>query len=209
MAETHERCNQWRLPSLQEFGALTGIFEADQRTFDFVNRRRTKKHKSFALYFRPDEDAQYWKTFEIDLAKVESFVAIFPSPDNVVSVSEAAGKKLDGCFIGACTTAEEDLIIGAMILEAALKQGSKPVSRGKRLVVPGSKPIRHKLEKLGLIGIYKQAGFQVGVPGCSMCVGQGVDQAAEGEVWLSSQNRNFKNRMGRGRQLHPFLWERN
>ncbi len=192
---------------LQEFGALTGIFEADQRTFEFVNRRRTKKHKSSAQYFRPDDDAQYWKTFEIDLAKVQSFVAVFPSPDNVVPVSEVAGKKLDGCFIGACTTAEEDLIIGAMILEAALKQGCKPVGQGKRLVVPGSKPIRHKLEKLGLIDIYKQAGFQVGVPGCSMCVGQGVDQAGEGEIWLSSQNRNFKNRMGKGGSFHLLSWK--
>jgi homoaconitase/3-isopropylmalate dehydratase large subunit len=115
-----------------------------------------------------------------------------------VLVSEVVGKKLDGCFIGACTTAEEDLIIGAMILEEAMKQGSKPVRSGKRLVVPSSKPIRHKLEKLGLSEIYERAGFQVGVPGCSMCVGQGMDQAGEGEVWLSSQNRNFKNRMGKG-----------
>ena len=166
----------------------------------FIERRRIRKHKSSAIYFQPDEDAAYAQTFEIDLSKVQSSVALYPSPDNVVPVSEVAGTELDGCFIGACTTAEEDLIIGALVLSSGLQRGDKPVDHGRRIVVPGSKPIRHKLEKLGLLDIYKQAGFKVGVPGCSMCVGQGVDQAAAGEKWLSSQNRNFKNRMGPGMQ---------
>ncbi|KAK4946094.1 hypothetical protein LTR10_014896 [Elasticomyces elasticus] len=179
-----------------EFGAVTGIFEADERTMDFIGRRRTKKHKNDAVYFKADPDAEYAGRFEVDLSKVESFVAVHPSPDNVVPVSEVAGTRLDGTFIGACTTAEEDLVIGALVLKAGLERGQRPCDRGQRLVVPGSKPIRHKLEKIGLLDIYRRAGFRVGVPGCSMCVGQGVDQAAPGEVWLSSQNRNFPNRMG-------------
>lgn len=157
-----------------------------------------KKHKTDAVYFKADDDAVYVDTFEVDLSKVESFVAIYPSPDNVVPVSEASDVVLDGCFIGACTTAEEELIIGALVLSAGLKRGMIPVKHGRRLVVPGSKPIRHRLETLGLINIYKRAGFKIGVPGCSMCVGQGVDQAAPGEKWMSSQNRNFQNRMGPG-----------
>ncbi len=182
----------------EEFGAVTGIFEADERTVNFINRRRIAKHKKEAVYFMADEDAVYADTFEVDLSKVESFVAVHPSPDNVVPVSETSDVNLDGCFIGACTTAEEDLITGALVLSAGLAQGLRPVSHGRRLVVPGSKPIRHKLEQLGLIDIYQRAGFKVGVPGCSMCVGQGIDQAAPGEKWLSSQNRNFHNRMGPG-----------
>ena len=63
-------------------------------------------------------------------------------------------------------------------------------------MVPGSLPILHKLKDLGLVEIYKQAGFDVGIPGCSYCVGMSADKAGEGEVWLSSQNRNFENRMG-------------
>lgn len=164
----------------QEFGAVTGIFEADERTLEFVNRRRLKKHKSSAVYFKPDPDAVYAASFEIDLSKVRSFVAIYPSPDNVVPIIEVAGTKLDGCFIGACTTAEEDLIIGGMVLAEGLNKGWKPVNCGRRIMIPGSKPIRHKLQKLGLIDVYEQAGFRVGVPGCSMCVGQGMDQAEPG-----------------------------
>ncbi len=54
----------------QEFGAVTGIFEADERTLEFVNRRRLKKHKASAVYFKPDDDATYAESFEIDLSKV-------------------------------------------------------------------------------------------------------------------------------------------
>jgi homoaconitase/3-isopropylmalate dehydratase large subunit len=106
--------------------------------------------------------------------------------------------KLDGCFIGACTTAEEDLILAALVLEQGLKSGLKPVKKGKRKVVPGSMPILHRLRGLGLADIYEEAGFEIGIPGCSYCVGMSADQAAPGEVWISSQNRNFENRMGKG-----------
>jgi homoaconitase/3-isopropylmalate dehydratase large subunit len=139
---------------------------------------------------------------------VESFVARYPSPDDVVPVADVAGTKLDGCFIGACTTAEEDLILAALVLRAGLKKGLKPVSHGKRKVSPGSRPILHNLKAKGLLQIYEEAGFEIGVPGCSYCVGMGADKAGKGEVWLSSQNRNFENRMGPGKYpktlLHPY-----
>ena len=170
----------------------------DGVTNSFVSSRKVARHKSAAMYFRPDEDAVYAETHVIDLAKTESFVAKYPNPDDVVPVSEVAGTSLDGCFIGACTTAEEDLILGALVLEQGLKTGLRPVGTGKRKVVPGSRPILDKLRKSGLAAIYEQAGFEIGIPGCSYCVGMSADKAAEGEVWLSSQNRNFENRMGKG-----------
>ncbi|KAJ2981401.1 hypothetical protein NUW58_g6697 [Xylaria curta] len=181
-----------------ELGAVTGIFEPDERTVEYISRRIRSKDRSNAVYFRADPDAEYVEKHVIDLSKVTSFVALCPSPDNVSSVTELEDYKLDGCFIGACTTAEEDLIIGALVLQAGLDQGFEQVSEGRRVVVPGSRPIRRKLEDLGLLDIYRRAGFNVGVPGCSMCIGQGTDQAHAGEHWLSSQNRNFKNRMGPG-----------
>ncbi|KAI0534515.1 hypothetical protein GGR58DRAFT_482485 [Xylaria digitata] len=181
-----------------EFGAVTGIFESDERTLEYISRRVTRKHRSNAVYFRADPDAEYAGQHVIDLSQVTSFVALCPSPDNVVPVTELQDYELDGCFIGACTTAEEDLIIGALVLQAGLNQGLEPVGEGRRVVVPGSRPISRKLEDLGLLDFYRRAGFSIGVPGCSMCIGQGTDQAHSGERWLSSQNRNFKNRMGPG-----------
>lgn len=136
---------------------------------------------------------------------MESFVARYPSPDDVVPVADVAGTKLDGCFIGACTTAEEDLILAALVLRAGLEKGLKPVSHGKRKVNPGSRPILYNLKAKGLLQIYEEAGFEIGVPGCSYCVGMGADKAGKGEVWLSSQNRNFENRMGPGKYSKTFL----
>ncbi|SPO07049.1 probable aconitase family protein [Cephalotrichum gorgonifer] len=181
-----------------EFGGITGIFVPDAITSTFINSRRLPRHKNASNYFRPDEHATYVETHTIDLSQAHSFVAKYPNPDDVVSVAEMATTALDGCFIGACTTAEEDLILGALVLEQGLKKGLVPVAHGKRKVVPGSRPILDMLRKTGLAGIYEDAGFEIGVPGCSYCVGMSADKAGPGEVWLSSQNRNFENRMGTG-----------
>lgn len=181
-----------------EFGGIAGVCEADEVTAAYIAKRKNPQHKNSALYFKADEDAQYAETHVIDLAKVESLVALYPDPDNCVGVDECAGTKLDGCFIGACTTAEEDLILAALVLEAGLKKGLVPALGGKRKVTPGSVPIVAKLRRLGLLKIYEQAGFEIGAPGCSYCIAVAADRAGEGEVWLSSQNRNFRNRMGKG-----------
>ncbi|KEY82104.1 aconitase [Aspergillus fumigatus] len=181
-----------------ELGGITGIFVPDQITRAFVANRRLQRHKNLITYFRPDNDAQYAAELDIDLANVQSFFARYPRPDDVVPVSDYAGMQLDGCFIGACTTTEEDLILAALVLEQGLKKGYRPVNHGKRKMVPGSLPILHRLRELCLTGVFEAAGFEIGVPGCSYCVGMSADQAGSGDVWLSSQNRNFENRMGKG-----------
>lgn len=188
----------------QEFGGITGIFIPDHHTASFINQRKLARHKNHSYYFKPDPGCEYAESHVIDLAQAEPFIARYPNPDDVVPVGEMGQQDLDGCFIGACTTAEEDIIMGALVLGAGLRAGKKPVAKGKRKVVPGSRPILDMLRKSGLADAYEQAGFEVGVPGCSYCVGVSVDVAAEGEVWLSSQNRNFKNRMGKGERS----WDR-
>lgn len=174
------------------------MFVPDEATQNFIQKRKLARHKSQATYFQPDNDAQYAETHEIDLTNVRSFLAKYPKPDDVVPVSDCEGMELDGCFIGACTTAEEDLILGALVLAEGLSRGQRPIKKGKRKMVPGSMPILHRLRQLGLTEIYESAGFEIGIPGCSYCVGMSADQAGPGEVWLSSQNRNFEHRMGRG-----------
>ena len=122
------------------------------------------------------------------------------SPDNVFAVEELVGQELDGCFIGACTTTEEELVLGALVLEQALADGAEPqpVESGRRIVVPGDLMIQKRFQDLGLWEIYERAGFIVDPPSCSMCLGVASRKAGKGEVWLSSQNRNFENRMGEG-----------
>lgn len=180
-----------------EFGGMGACFEADERTAEWITLRPHLEHQG-GLYFRADQSAEYAEVRTVDLSEVESTIALYPEPDNVVPVTEKVGTKLDGCFIGACTTTEEDLILGALVLEAGLRAGMVPCE-GQRRVTPGSLSIINNLERHGILDIYREAKFDIGAPGCSYCVGiNDVDVAGEGEVWLSSQNRNFRNRMGKG-----------
>ncbi|MCA9667277.1 MAG: 3-isopropylmalate dehydratase [Myxococcales bacterium] len=184
-----------------EFGGLNGIFAPDPIIAEALQRRALKaRYKDYVggSYFAADEDAPYVERFVIDLDALEPQVAKPFAPDNVFGVSEAAGTKLDGVFIGACTTTEEELVVGALVLEQALASGGAAVASNNRLVVPGNREITERLADSGLLAIYEKAGFRVGPPGCSMCLGIASDRAGEGEVWLSSQNRNFQNRMGKG-----------
>ncbi|KAJ5471011.1 Aconitase/3-isopropylmalate dehydratase large subunitalpha/beta/alphasubdomain 1/3 [Penicillium desertorum] len=180
-----------------EFGGMGACFEADESTAEWISHRPHLEHQG-GLYFRADSGAQYAEVRTVNLSEVETTIALYPEPDNVVPVSEKVDTTLDGCFIGACTTTEEDLIMGGLVLEAGLRAGMVP-SDGQRRVTPGSLSIIKNLERHGILDIYRQAGFDIGAPGCSYCVGiNDVDVAGEGEVWLSSQNRNFRNRMGKG-----------
>ncbi|KAJ5537800.1 Aconitase/3-isopropylmalate dehydratase large subunit alpha/beta/alpha subdomain 1/3 [Penicillium frequentans] len=180
-----------------EFGGMGACFEADDSTAEWISRRPHLEHQG-GLYFRADPGAEYAEVRTVDLSEVELTIAMYPDPDNVVPVGEKLGTKLDGCFIGACTTTEEDLIVGALVLDAGLRAGLVPCE-GRRRVTPGSLSIIKHLERHGILDIYRRAGFEIGAPGCSYCVGiNDVDVAGEGEVWLSSQNRNFRNRMGKG-----------
>jgi aconitate hydratase/homoaconitate hydratase len=180
-----------------EFGGLNGIFPADEVTRGYVERREDPQYRG-GLYFRADPDARYLAVYPIELTQLVPQVAKPFSPDNVVNVEEVEGGRLDGCFIGACTTTEEELVLAGLVLEAALGEGTPVAASTKRLVVPGSLEIAENLRRAGLLEVYERAGFRVGVPGCSMCLGIASDKALPGENWLSSQNRNFENRMGKG-----------
>jgi aconitate hydratase/homoaconitate hydratase len=179
-----------------EFGGLNGIFEADEVVARWLSHRASDRDG--ALYFRADPDAPYVQVHRIDLSRLGPLVAKPFSPDNVMEVSAAVGMKLDGCFIGACTTTEEELVLGALVLEQALGGRAPLPASPKKLVVPGDLSIQARLKRAGLWDLYERAGFRVGPPGCSMCLGVASEKALPGEVWLSSQNRNYENRMGQG-----------
>ncbi len=179
-----------------EFGGLNGIFEADGQVAAWLAGR--DGFNDAARYFRADDDAVYAERFRIDLAAMQPQVAKPFSPDNVFPVSEVVGMPLDGCFVGACTTTEEELVLAGLLLERMLADGAAPKATQNRLVVPGDLSIVERLKQAGLLAVYEKAGFRIGPPGCSMCLGVASEKAGEGEVWLTSQNRNYQNRMGAG-----------
>lgn len=179
-----------------EFGGLNGIFEPDGQIAAWLANR--KGYNDAARYYRADPDAQYRTRHVIDLATMEPQVAKPFSPDNVHPVSGVLGMNLDGAFIGACTTTEEELVLAALVLEQMLQAGHTPKATQNRLVVPGDLSITKRLNDTGLSAIYERAGYRVGPPGCSMCLGIASEKAGDGEVWITSQNRNYQNRMGKG-----------
>jgi 3-isopropylmalate dehydratase small subunit len=179
-----------------EFGGLNGIFEPDAVVATWLKGRTS--HNDGAHYYRADDDAPFVERFRIDLSNLAPQVAKPYSPDNVSDVTAYAGQPLDGLFIGACTTTEEELVLGALVLEEAWRGKDGLAPQARRLVVPGSREIEARLRERGLWQHYEKAGFRVGPPGCSMCLGVASEKAGKGEHWLSSQNRNFPNRMGEG-----------
>ena len=106
--------------------------------------------------------------------------------------------KIDAVFIGSCTNGRiEDLRAAAKILEG------KKVKDGMRaMVVPGSGLVRAQAEEEGLADIFKQAGFEWRLAGCSMCLAMNPDQLSEGERCASTSNRNFEGRQGYKGRTH-------
>ena len=185
-----------------EFGGLNGIFEADEVTAAWL-AGRSDADDAQAMQpmraFRADPDAPYAQKFEVKLIDLEPQVALPFAPDKTVGVTRAAGTDLQGLFIGACTTTEEELVLAALVLEAA---GTRRAPNDHQIAVPGDLTIEENLRRAGLLEIYQRAGFRVDPPGCSMCLGVASRKAGKGEKWLSSQNRNFENRMGDGSLAH-------
>src|SRR5215831_7279777 len=179
-----------------EFGGLNGIFEADEVVATWLAQRGSDNKE--ALYFRADKNAPFVERYSINLLNLGPQVAKPFSPDNVMGIEEVLGMPLNGCFIGACTTTEEELVLAALILEKALENRPPLPASPKKLVVPGDLSIQERMRQGGLWAIYEKAGFRQGPPGCSMCLGVASEKALPGEVWLSSQNRNYENRMGAG-----------
>jgi homoaconitase/3-isopropylmalate dehydratase large subunit len=168
---------QWA-NGLQEFGGITGIFVPDQTKWAFIASQKNPRSKTNAVYLQPDADASHFATHENDFSAMRPFIAKCLSLDDVVPVTEFAGTELDGGFIVACTTSNENIILDALVPEQGLAVSMKSVAKGKRKITPGSRPIVQKLEDTGLADVYRTVGFEIRI----YCVSMSVNKAAEGEV---------------------------
>ncbi len=179
-----------------EFGGLNGIFQPDSVVKAWIEQRT--EYATGGKYYQADDEAEYADKHLIDLENLSPQIAKPFSPDNTVDIDDVIGQKFDGCFIGACTTTEEELVLAALILEQALADGAKVTDTENRLVAPGDLTIEANLRQAGLLEVYEKAGFRIAPPGCHLCLGIASERAGKGEHWLSSQNRNYQNRMGEG-----------
>ncbi len=175
-----------------EMGGKAGIIEPDEKTFEYLKERGIEFDKEEAEGLRGDEDAEYSKIVELDVTGMPPQVAKPHRVDNVVSVEEVEGIRVDQVFIGSCTNGRyEDLKIAAEILK-----GEK-VARGVRLIViPASRSEYLKALKDGTIEVLIEAGAIVEHPCCGPCMGGSFGLIASGEVSLSTSNRNFVGRQG-------------
>jgi 3-isopropylmalate/(R)-2-methylmalate dehydratase large subunit len=105
---------------------------------------------------------------------------------------------IDRVFIGSCTNSR----IGDLRAAAEVVAGRKVAESVRAMVVPGSQQVKAAAEAEGLDKVFKDAGFEWRVAGCSMCLGMNPDTLAEGERCASTSNRNFEGRQGRGGRTH-------
>jgi 3-isopropylmalate/(R)-2-methylmalate dehydratase large subunit len=141
-----------------------------------------------------DSDAHYDQAVELDISGLEPLISRPGHPEDVVKVSEVAGRKIDSCFIGSCTNGRiEDLRAAAEVLK------NRKTAPGVVLkVVPATDRIWQEALKTGLVEVFKHAGALLGNAGCAGCAAGQIGQNGPGEVTISTGNRNFAGKQGCG-----------
>ncbi len=171
-----------------EMGAKAGIMPGDEKLITWLKSRTDRE----VNLVKPDEDAVYKKVMHFDLSNLVPQVAKPHNVDNVTDLAEVIGAKVNQGVLGTCTNGRiQDLRIAAEILRG------KTIARGFRLlVIPASREILIQAIHEGIIEDLLNAGATVLPPGCGPCAGAHGGVPDDGEVVLSTANRNFKGRMG-------------
>lgn len=171
-----------------ELGAKCGFMPVDKKTRDWLKKRVNKKYK----IFQADNDAVYSLIKEYDVSKISPAVAKPHSVDNYALAKDLKTVLINEAFIGTCTNGRiDDLKAAARILK-----GRKVRPGVKLVIVPASQDIYLQALRLGLIETFINSGAVVLNPGCGPCVGTHQGVPADGEIVISTANRNFLGRMG-------------
>jgi 3-isopropylmalate/(R)-2-methylmalate dehydratase large subunit len=173
-----------------EAGATAGIVPSDGETLRYL---RDVAHVHGPIEFvRADDDAIYCDTIQVDCSQLTYQIACPHTVDNVKPIEAVAGTKVDQIVIGSCTNGRfDDLQVAASIVE-----GHKIADGVRMLVFPASWRIYKEALQRGVIGTLVDAGAVVMNPGCGCCLGVHQGALGDGEVALSTTNRNFLGRMG-------------
>ena len=173
-----------------EMGGIIILFPPNEAVLEFYRR-------NFGLVIKPfsaDKDANYEKVIKINIEGLKPQISRPGHPEDVVDVNEVYKTKVDSGFIGSCTNGRlEDLKIAANILN------KRKIAPGRVLkIVPSTDKIWKKCLEEGLINIFKEAGALIGSAGCAGCAAGQIGQTGDAEVSVSTGNRNFVGKQGKG-----------
>jgi 3-isopropylmalate dehydratase small subunit len=174
-----------------EMAGIIALFTPSSAIIDFCSSVSGKRLEPVAA----DPGASYEKEIEVDISGVEPLIARPGHPDDVVPVSRVEGQKIDSAFIGSCTNGRyEDMAQAADILK------ERRVAPGVVLkIVPSTRQVWKKCLDTGILDVFTRAGALVGNPGCAGCAAGQIGQNGPGEITVSTGNRNFPGKQGRGK----------
>lgn len=175
---------------LVEMGAKAGFMPVDKKTIAWLKLKAGKKAHIEGIL--PDQGAVYESVYEFDISTLKPTISMPHSVDNVAEVSSLKKVRIDEAFLGTCTNGRiDDFKAAARVLN------KRKVSPAVRLIIaPSSREVYLEALRLGLIEIFIQAGAAIVAAGCGPCVGTHNGIPSDGEVVISTANRNFKGRMG-------------
>lgn len=173
-----------------EAGATSGLVPPDEETLRYLKEEAGVDFKGELL--KPDADAKYDQVIEIDVTKLVPQIACPHTVDNVKPVTEIKDVKVNQIVIGSCTNGRlDDLEVATKILK-----GKKVDINVRMLVFPASWRIYKEALKHGYISDLVEAGAVIMNSNCGCCLGVHQGALADGDISLSTTNRNFKGRMG-------------
>jgi 3-isopropylmalate/(R)-2-methylmalate dehydratase large subunit len=146
-----------------------------------------------------DKDAHFLEEMEINVGKLIPQIACPHSPDNVKPVEAVEGTPFNEGFIGSCTNGRlEDFKVAARIL----KKAGKIHPEVRLIITPATKEVAMEMLKAGLYEIFMSVGAMVTNPGCSLCTAGHHGVLGKGDVLLSTSNRNFLGKLGKGAEVY-------
>jgi 3-isopropylmalate/(R)-2-methylmalate dehydratase large subunit len=173
-----------------EAGATSGIVPGDEETVRYL--RRVAGVRELFTLVTPDADASYERTIRIDVSALAPQVACPHTVDNVKPVDAVVGTRVHQIVVGSCTNGRLDDIEAA----ARILRGRRLAKGTRMLVFPASARIYQEALEKGYVLDLMRAGAVVMNSGCGPCLGIHEGALGDGEVALSTTNRNFKGRMG-------------
>ncbi len=172
-----------------EAGAKAGLMPSDDTTREFlIGQGREEVWRPLAA----DPGAAYESVVESDARAIVPMVARPHTVDNTAPVAELKGTRVDQVLIGTCTNGR----LADLRSAARLLRGRRRASHTRLIVTPASQAVARAAAAEGLFDVFWDAGAVVTNPGCGACVGIHEGILADGEVCLSTANRNFHGRMG-------------